>query len=654
MRMVLAAVVTAAVALAAVEPAVAEDIPPGDDVVITTTADEVTYDDEALADEDTTTVEGTLRLAFVETLGPRGEPEVDVDYAIVTDRGATVPIEPAEDLPPEAANGAIAAEVVDGASGDAPLAEATVDTAPAAAATSSSPHRAYVVRVEKTGALPAAGELTTELQTGVLDEWVAEAGGAISSFTVAGVATLPTARTSQTASSLCAMDAVDRVWDEAGDLFPTVSFDATSGNHLVVLTSQDCRLRSSVGIGIGTVGSSIASGGLVSLLWDADLVQSTGFHELGHNVGLLHANAKACATCAVREYYDLFSVMGFSVARTDPPALDTPMRDHLRLVQPGEVATVARTGTSASTTSTRLKPRGAATGVRGLKVVDPVSRQVYWVENRAGGGADGDRDTGSVYDPSYVAVPFHFAPGVTVATMNPDGSLDLLAHEAGSIDEGSLRSGQAWTSPTRGVSVTVGETQVGGPADVTVAFAGSGGTFSAPTPSIRGTRKVGSLLTALHGTWSPEPTTFRYQWYVGSTAISGATGKTYRPGASRAGKTIKVRIQGVRSGYTTKTLYSPSTSALAKGTFSAPAPRIRGTRKVGSLLTALHGTWSPTPSSYRYQWYVGSTAIRGATGKTYRPGASRAGKKIRVRIQGVKSGYTTRTLYSPYTATLKR
>jgi hypothetical protein len=34
---------------------------------------------------------------------------------------------------------------------------------------------------------------------------------------------------------------------------------------------------------------------------------------------------------------------------------------------------------------------------------------------------------------------------------------------------------------------------------------------------------------------------------------------------------------------------------------------------VGPTLTASHGTWTPRPTSYTYQWYANGKAIKGAT-----------------------------------------
>ncbi|GAB2747192.1 hypothetical protein GCM10027039_00980 [Terrabacter koreensis] len=89
------------------------------------------------------------------------------------------------------------------------------------------------------------------------------------------------------------------------------------------------------------------------------------------------------------------------------------------------------------------------------------------------------------------------------------------------------------------------------------------GTFTAPTPTISGTRKVAYTLTAVPGTWSPAPTTFTYQWYRSGVAISGATAKSYKLTSLDKGKYVKVRVTGVRSGYLTKAVYSAQTAAIA-------------------------------------------------------------------------------------------
>ncbi len=70
-----------------------------------------------------------------------------------------------------------------------------------------------------------------------------------------------------------------------------------------------------------------------------------------------------------------------------------------------------------------------------------------------------------------------------------------------------------------------------------------------PVPTISGTAKVGSTLTANTGTWSPTPTAFTYQWLRNGTAISGATSATYKLVTADAGKSLTVKVTGSRNAY---------------------------------------------------------------------------------------------------------
>src|SRR5207248_8839519 len=63
---------------------------------------------------------------------------------------------------------------------------------------------------------------------------------------------------------------------------------------------------------------------------------------------------------------------------------------------------------------------------------------------------------------------------------------------------------------------------------------------------------------------------------------------------------------------------SAATSQVAAGTLSNTVlPSISGTPAVGNSLSANHGSWTPTPDTYAYQWQVsadGSTGWTNATG----------------------------------------
>jgi serine protease len=62
------------------------------------------------------------------------------------------------------------------------------------------------------------------------------------------------------------------------------------------------------------------------------------------------------------------------------------------------------------------------------------------------------------------------------------------------------------------------------------------------TPKVRGTMRVGRTLSVYRGSWSPQPTGYRYQWLRDGKPIPQATGSTYRLTASDRGHRISVRL----------------------------------------------------------------------------------------------------------------
>jgi hypothetical protein len=81
-------------------------------------------------------------------------------------------------------------------------------------------------------------------------------------------------------------------------------------------------------------------------------------------------------------------------------------------------------------------------------------------------------------------------------------------------------------------------------------------------PTISGTRKVGSTLTAHPGSWSPG-TRFTYRWYANGVAISGATHATLKLTSAQRGKMIKVVAIGSNPGYQTVSRTSGSTARIS-------------------------------------------------------------------------------------------
>jgi hypothetical protein len=203
----------------------------------------------------------------------------------------------------------------------------------------------------------------------------------------------------------------------------------------------------------------------------------------------------------------------------------------------------------------------------------------------------------------------------------------------------------------RQISVTVtgtkaGYTTVSAASPVTAAVAG--GTLTAALPIVTGTSKVGYALAAKPGVWTAG-TVLSYQWYRSGVAITGAKSATCTLGAADLGKRITVRVTGTKTGYTSAYRDSAATAAVVAGTLVKSAPKITGTLRSGYVLITNPGTWTSGTVFY-YQWYRSGVAIKGATAKTYKLSATDRADTIKVRVTGVKAGYTSAAVFSLSTA----
>ncbi|MGC4174706.1 hypothetical protein [Demequina sp.] len=194
----------------------------------------------------------------------------------------------------------------------------------------------------------------------------------------------------------------------------------------------------------------------------------------------------------------------------------------------------------------------------------------------------------------------------------------------------------------RGADENVGDKTVFSNA-VTVGYA----TLTSATPTISGSAKVGSTVTAIVGTWT-SGTSFTYRWYANGVAISGATGKSYKVPSTLVGKKLSVKVTGKKTGYTTKTVSSASIAVPRVG-----KPYLSGTAKVGRTLYAKTGTWT-SGTTFTYQWYVNGVAVSGATKSKIVLKSSWAGKTVKAKVTGKKSGYTTVSVYTASSAKVKR
>jgi sugar lactone lactonase YvrE len=174
-------------------------------------------------------------------------------------------------------------------------------------------------------------------------------------------------------------------------------------------------------------------------------------------------------------------------------------------------------------------------------------------------------------------------------------------------------------------------------------------------PTITGTPRDGSTLTAKAGTWTGlTPITFAYQWTRCAASgtecanIGSATAIKYEATHEDVGKTLRVGVTATNSsGSGTKTSAQTAVVEALKPA-NTVLPTISGTAKVGQLLSVTNGAWEGTPPiSYTYQWQTCTTAgtsckaISGATSSSYRVISSQVGKTLRVVVTAANSAGST-------------
>jgi len=165
--------------------------------------------------------------------------------------------------------------------------------------------------------------------------------------------------------------------------------------------------------------------------------------------------------------------------------------------------------------------------------------------------------------------------------------------------------------------------------------------LAAQTPTITGTAKVGSTLTAASAAWGPAPVALSYQWSRDDEEIDGATSSTYVLTGADVDAVITVTITGTKSGYNPDSATSDGTSAVAPGELASAVPTITGDARFGGTLTAVAGSWGPGAVTLSYQWFRGSSAIAGATGSSHVVQVADVGASLRVVVKGSKTGYST-------------
>lgn len=224
----------------------------------------------------------------------------------------------------------------------------------------------------------------------------------------------------------------------------------------------------------------------------------------------------------------------------------------------------------------------------------------------------------------------------TVTTTDEDGMFVFSGLAAGSYRVTATMSGFV-TQTSEWYSIAEGEAKSG--VDVGLTVAGVQGRSA----TVTGIRAVGQTLVAVPGAWSPSSTVLSYQWFRGSTPISGATAQSYVLAAVDIGKVVNVVVTGVIEGYPPVSRPGRQFFATAEGVFTAPAEiALAGIPTVGAPLSlSWSGVFLPAPTTVSYQWFVADQAVTGATGAAYTPRPADLGKAVSALVTATRAGVET-------------
>ena len=186
---------------------------------------------------------------------------------------------------------------------------------------------------------------------------------------------------------------------------------------------------------------------------------------------------------------------------------------------------------------------------------------------------------------------------------------------------------------------------------VYVASTGGDVTAFAPAPQntspplISGRANQQGTLTESHGSWTNNPTRFRYEWEDCDTSgnscsvIAGATKPKLTLTSVDVGHTIRVEEIAINPSGAS----SPASSAATRVVLplhrpsNIVRPSISGNVTQGQTLAETHASWTDSPTSFTYQWQrcdtsgTNCSAIPGATSSRYTLAAADVGDTIRVQ-----------------------
>ncbi len=185
------------------------------------------------------------------------------------------------------------------------------------------------------------------------------------------------------------------------------------------------------------------------------------------------------------------------------------------------------------------------------------------------------------------------------------------------------------------------------------------------------TQSVSANSASLAGGVYPNGLSTTYYWQYGTTSSYGQQSASVNVGSGRAAVMAPATLSGLSVGTYHYRLVASNSAGITYGydytltTGSAGStppvngslPQITGTAQRAQPLSVSTGTWSPTPSTYSYQWQRSAdgaswSTIAGAWSSSYTPTAADEGYSLRATVTAVNA-YGSTAAASPGTATVK-
>lgn len=120
-------------------------------------------------------------------------------------------------------------------------------------------------------------------------------------------------------------------------------------------------------------------------------------------------------------------------------------------------------------------------------------------------------------------------------------------------------------------------------------------------PVLTGVYEVGQTMHVTAGRWSVEGTAVSFQWYLGRTAVTGATGQSFTLPPAAQGRKVSVRVTGTVDAYNPFTY--TGTAGLAPVAARGTCPTVATVRRLSPHTSRVYGVYCGRP------WAIGDVLL---------------------------------------------